>query len=82
MEPLCVAHPRYRALRKPRAACEECWRAWIKKQDDEMKALAERLVQEHPLLCKETIPGHHLEECVRKYGHYGECSSSAMDYNK
>lgn len=25
----CTKHPRYQALRAPRAACEGCWRIWI-----------------------------------------------------
>ncbi len=25
----CAKHKRYRAMRKPRAACEGCWRLWI-----------------------------------------------------
>ena len=29
----CKVHPRYQALRKPRASCEACWRMWIEQQD-------------------------------------------------
>ena len=25
----CPTHPRYQAKRKPRLACEECWRKWF-----------------------------------------------------
>lgn len=27
--PLCRKHPRYKAIRKPRAACETCWEQWF-----------------------------------------------------
>lgn len=27
----CKDHPRYQAKRKPRVACEMCWRMWIEK---------------------------------------------------
>jgi len=30
---VCLNHRKYRAKSKPRAACEECWRAYIKEQD-------------------------------------------------
>lgn len=25
----CALHPRYQVKRKPRAACEDCWRLWL-----------------------------------------------------
>jgi len=25
----CKRHPRYQAKRKPRLACEDCWRKWF-----------------------------------------------------
>lgn len=30
---VCLNHRKYRAKAKPRAACEECWRAWIATED-------------------------------------------------
>lgn len=32
--PLCLDHPRYQAIRQPRAECEACWGAWF---DAELK---------------------------------------------
>jgi hypothetical protein len=28
----CAKHPRYKAIRKPRAACDACWNMYLKKQ--------------------------------------------------
>lgn len=30
----CKTHPSYRALKRPRSACESCWRAWIKRNPE------------------------------------------------
>jgi hypothetical protein len=30
---VCLKHPKYQALRRPRTLCEECWRAWIFSED-------------------------------------------------
>lgn len=29
----CRKHPKYKAMRKPRVACEECWRMYIRAMD-------------------------------------------------
>lgn len=33
---MCKVHPRYKGVRRPRLACEGCWRLWFKKDTARM----------------------------------------------
>lgn len=44
----CRAHPKYKALRRPRVLCEQCWAMWLARikvlwNYDEVKSLIDRI---------------------------------------
>jgi hypothetical protein len=68
--PSCEAHPRYKALRKPRLTCEACWWQWFY-----AKAARATAAKEAAQAAYDLTPQGQIDKRNREYNKYDDPDS-------